>query len=1796
MAERKTIVDSLRARVRDDAGREAFVFPQFDASGTTEPAWSFTGLDRRARALAAALEAQELAGERVLIATPSLPHYLASIYGCFYAGAIAVPVPAPASFEPPPQGAPFPMRTVRALRHVDAIAADAGARAVLADAAGVALAAGGRTLAAAGAPTLAALAWHDATAASEDEARAAAWSGRLPAPDELALLQYTSGSTGRPKGVRVLHRNFASQLDTVIDWLELAASSHVVGWLPLFHDMGLLSQAMLTVRLGSRGVVLRPMDFIQEPLRWLDCMSRHGGVVAAAPSSAYAACVARVSDEEAARLDLSAWRVACNGAEPLRPEVMERFAARFGPAGYGLDDFRPCFGLAEATLMVSAGPPTTLRVSARDLERGRAVPSTDPAVAARDLAASGPPHHDQTLRIVDPETHALCEDGGVGEIWIHGPSVTDGYWNRPEESEETFGARLADSGEGPFLRTGDLGFLHAGELYVTSRRKDLIILFGRNHAPQDLERLMDRAHPAVRRGSTAAFALDTPEGEALALAAEVERGCAEEELPRIAAALRRALLEAEGVDARRIALLRHGHLPRTTSGKVRRGDCRAQLAAGWPSALLLWSAPAAEPPSDEAARAAGAGGSHTLLPALTLRFARRVGVDPGEIDPRRPLAGYGLDSIGVVQFSAELSAWLGRTLSPALLYSHPTLAELAAHLAGERAEQGGAPRGADAGAPIAVVGLACRFPGAEDAEAFWRLLAKGGDAVAEVPSERWDAERWYDAQDAPGRTVSKWMGALEGIDRFDDELYGISAKEARRLDPQHRLLLDVCADALDDAGQVPGSPASGRVGVFTGLSTHDYLDLMLARLAPEDYDAFTATGGSASTAPGRVAYALGLRGPAVAVDTACSSSLLAVHLACQSLRAGECETALAGGVNAILSPAAHVFGSRLGALSPTGRCRAFDADADGTVRGEGCGVVVLKRLEDARAAGDRVLAVIRGSASNQDGSSNGLTAPNGAAQEDVVRQALAAARAEPEEVGYVEAHGAGTPLGDAVEADALGAVLGRSAGEPLLLGSVKTNIGHLEAASGIAGLVKTVLALHRGELPPTLHHDVPNASAPWAERRMEVVTERRPWPAGARLAGVHSLGFSGTNVHVLVAPSEDERAPAPTPSPARAGLLLLSAHDPQALAAVVGRTRALLAAPGAPEVDDLLHTASLRRRRHPYRAFACGTDARELDADLARLESGERPGVHAPEAAAERRRVIFVFPGLGARFPEVARALFESEPVFRASFEACDRAGRELGGAPLTDLLGGEPPEADRVDLWMPALFALQVSLASLWRAAGLVPDAVVGHSLGELAAACTAEALSLEDATRVVLLRSRLMARLRGTGAMAVVRLPAAEVERRLAARDGSVAISAENSRSATVVGGPEDEVERLLADLRRANVFAARVEGASGAGHSRELDGLLDELRDGLAGLRPRAARIAMRSTVTGGPVRGDELDAEYWLRNVRDRVRFADAIAGLADAAPAVFLELSPHPLLLTELSADLRAAGAPALALAGLHQDRDVRGSLLEACGALFRAGVELDWDALHGGRGRCAALPAYPRRPRRYWFTDDLPERAEAPERTSDARGGDADALLRRVDSAGSEALYDVTLRAHDAPSLAGAALHGAGILPPAASVALLLAALRAEGRAAASLGALRWRNQAPWEDGGVELQVVLGEDHAGVFRRLPAGGFEPVLEASLPAPPRAEASAPGDTGDGKAGEALSPAALRARLRDRGVAPAPGLFALTGLRTGADAATGPQPGEREEPRRRRHAAVAQARAQRGGGEGCAGLPVTRIARG
>ncbi|MGP4001128.1 beta-ketoacyl synthase N-terminal-like domain-containing protein [Streptomyces sp. 8N706] len=1204
------------------------------------------------------------------------------------------------------------------------------------------------------------------------------------------------------------------------------------------------------------------------------------------------------------------------------------------------------------------------------------------------------------VRVVD-EHGEVCAAGTTGELQYRGPGLFLGYFREPELTRSA----LTEDG---WLRTGDLAAIGAdGVVVVRGRASELINTGGRKFSATEVEGLL--AGLAGLGPLAVVGAPDDRLGEYPCLVV-TDRADRTIGLTEVTAFLRRLAVADHKIP---LELVTVREIPLSPAGKLDRAALRRLLAnlEAAPVPARLGAVPpytveeALELVRDCVGQVLGNGG--TAVP----------------FSPETDFRRLGLDSILAVRLRNLLRDETGLPLPTTLAFDFPN-PRAVAHVLAEREEpsqEGPWEISADGADPVAIIGMACRLPGGADSpDALWDLLADGTDAMSEFPEDRgWDLDRLFDEDpDRPGTSYAREGGFLHDAGDFDAGFFGLSDQEATATDPQQRLLLEAAWETFERAGIDPESVKGTRTGVFTGAMDRGYG--AGASAAPSAWESMLITGAAGSAISGRIAYTYGLEGPAMTVDTASSSSLVALHLACRSLRSGETDLALAGGVTVMATPAPFAHFSRLRALSPDSRSMAYANAANGSAWSEGAGLLLLERLSDAQRNGHRVLALVRGSAVNQDGASNGLTAPSGPAQQRVIRQALADAGLTPQDVDAVEGHGTGTPLGDPIEAQALLATYGqqRPEGRPLWLGSVKSNIGHTQAAAGVVGVIKTVLALRHGVLPRTLHVDAPSAKVDWSAGSVRLLTEARPWPRESgltRRAGVSSFGLTGTNAHVILeeAPGEDgekdvEEAPGedlvealgesgtargPEPAGDAAAPWVLSARSRAALRAQARRLAVHVAADPGLRAQDVAYALATTRALHRHRAVVSGSGRAQLLATAAEFGCGERTAGVIPHDSAPGG-LAFVFPGQGSQRNGMGREAAEAFPVFGQALREVCAALDPLLARPLTSVMWAAPgsEEADLLDdttYTQPALFAVQVALYRLFESWGVVPNHLVGHSVGEISAAHVTGVLGLQDACALVTARSRLMGALPPGGAMVAVRITEAEVTPWLTELADAVSIAAVNGPHSLVLSGAEAPLAALTDQLAAAGHKSRRIV-ASVAAHSPLMDPMLEEFRAVVRTLSYAAPAVPLVSTVTGRPLTGEDAhDPDHWVRHVRQSVRFKDAIGRLLGESVTGFLELGAEPALTPMIDECLESADQPGAAVVpSLRAGVPERHALLTAVARVHAHGVPVDWDAVLPG-ARPVALPTYAFQRRRFWL-------ASAPVSPAGSAGPAADGGLADV--------------------------------------------------------------------------------------------------------------------------------------------------------------------------------------------------------
>lgn len=1381
---------------------------------------------------------------------------------------------------------------------------------------------------------------------------------------DIAFIQYSSGSTGAPKGVVLSHSNLLANIYGIAEKYELGNKDSFLSWLPLSHDFGMIAFHLAPIVLGADQTHIPTNAFVWSPSLWFSAVHKHRATILGSPNFGYCHFLkrfrAKTADEEA--WDLSCVRIIINGAEPISTTVVKQFNRELGQWGLRDATTRPTYGLAEATLVITTCSAEdgflSHRIDRTKLSPGAAVDFVGPdSPHALEVVDCGSVIHGPEVRITDENRQPLGE-GFIGTIEVKGDTVTRGYYRNPEATREI----LTEDG---WLSTQDLGFMHEGRVTFVGRTKEIIVIGGQNYFPYDIESFILSELGSDQLNKYVACGVPNADTGTEELAIFVHYKKKVEQFERLSDQIKRLVLEGVGLPVKHVIPMRQ--IPKTTSGKIQRFQLVQAFLAGELGEIHTENAVNANEERETPQTFVKRDNSGAWLRIVQEEVGAMLHTEHPDVN-----AGFfelGLHSMQVLALQERLEKRFGISLSSTAAMDHPTIRALADRLRELTAEQTEASsetvratitRPSGESGPVAVIGMACRLPGnANTPYEFWNVLNEGTDPVREVPAERWKGDTLAQAD-----LSTRMGGFLESIDQFDPSFFGISAKEAESMDPQHRLLLELTWEALEDAGRNPRSLANSKTGVFVGISGSDYPQI--GRDLGHAPGAYTYTGSMFNSAAGRISYTFGLQGPSMAIDTACSSSLVAVHQGLMQLRAGHCDLALAAGVNLILRASSHYSFSLLQALSASGRCRSFDEAADGYIRSEGAAVLVLKRLEDALSDGDAVWGIIRGAAVNHDGRSAGFTVPNGTAQEQVIAEALADAGISPDDIDYVEAHGSGTRIGDPQEVNALQEVF-RERTRPLYIGSVKSNIGHLESAAGMAGLMKVLLSMRYGRIPANLHFRKGNPLIPWDKLPIQVVDRPVAWElrSGVRRAGISAFSISGTNAHIVVESAPGRAVGAAVSIPNEPQLCILSARTEdslrryaQAVARYCRDTEASL--------EDIACQLSLGRAALARRLAVVAGDKLSLDKQLtSMLEQPQSFGVEIP---AERNPVVFMFSGQGSQYPNMARALYEQSSAFRDKLNELDAAFRPHLQASLLQIVYGPDDSAMQRPLYgQPLIFSIQAALASFWEAAGVKPDILMGHSIGEYAAAYCDGVVSLEDAVKMVTARAKIMDCTAANGRM-ICLLANESAVRELISPYADVSVAAVNSPENVTISGGNDSIDQIAQHARAFRIFVEELD-VSHPFHSVLMREGASKLQRELSAIRFHAPTRKWISGVTGDFVpEGHLLDAAYWASHLVEPVQFAKGLTRAAEGGGRIFLEIGTKA-VLSGLAAQ-NFDRSDLLFLASLREKRSVWSQIYETMARLWESGCDLDWSHVYERNAvRVEGLPHTPFDRKKIWYSE-----------------------------------------------------------------------------------------------------------------------------------------------------------------------------------------------------------------------------------
>ncbi|WP_172844397.1 non-ribosomal peptide synthetase/type I polyketide synthase [Tumebacillus algifaecis] len=1392
-----------------------------------------------------------------------------------------------------------------------------------------------------------------------------------PGPQDIAFIQFSSGSTGQPKGVVLTHQNLLANIKDLLEIFEIEQTDTFLSWMPLTHDFGMIFFHLAPIVLGVDQNIMPTNTFIWNPTYWISSVHKYQANVLGSPNFGYRHFLKRFKSKvaQAEAWDLRCVKVIINGAEPISASICEDFTQTLSAWGLADSTIRPGYGLAEATLVVSACKREqgiqSYTVDRTQLAIGQEIRFVAPgSPESMEIVDCGYPVTQTEVRITDAERRPLGE-GIVGNIEIRGASITSGYHHNLEATRNVLSA------DG-WLNTQDLGFMHDGRLVFVGRVKEVIIIGGVNYFPYDIENVILQGIGEEELNKYIACGVPNPETGTEDLVVFVYyKKQLDGFLPIIETV---SQLVLNGVGLRVAHVLPVSSIPKTTSGKVQRFNLIQDYRNGKFDALIQQikgSTVDEEMPeqrTDETVKEAqtGLAASHRADELLTIvRTEVESLLGTAVVDVETGFFDLGLSSVQLLMLQERLEKRVGVALTSTAALDYPSI-RVFAELLQQKEEAALEPKAAEkrkvdsTNGDVAIVGMACRFPGgANSPDAYWKLLDESIDPVREIPQGRWKNDR-----SASAKLSTQMGGYLDQVDQFDSLFFGISAKEAEALDPQQRLLLELSWEALEDSGRDPKSLAGSQTGVFIGIAGSDYLQV--GRDLGHPPGPYIFTGNMLNSAAGRLSYTFGFQGPSMAVDTACSSSLVALHQGMMQLRAGACDLALAGAVNIILRAEAHASFTSLQALAESGRCRSFDEAADGYIRSEGSAVLILKRLEDAKRDGDQIWGVIRGGAVNHNGHSGGLTVPNGLAQQKVIRQALTDAGLEPHDIDYVEGHGSGTKIGDPQEVNALAEVFaGRN--RPLYLGSVKSNLGHLETAAGMAGICKILLAMRHGRIPANLHFRKGNPLIAWGKHQVEVVDRSIEWEPreGVYRAGISGFSISGTNAHLIVEGTAAHQAQTVVPSNREAHLITLSTRTEASLRQYVRDLEAWSQHPTA-SIEELSQQLNTGRASLQRRLALSVTDYEELKKRLQSLANSNDPvGV---DAVTGRRPLVFLFTGQGSHYHGMARGLFEEAPVFRTKLQELDAAFRPAIGASILDLLyGNEEIDLQRPLYSQPLIFSIQIALAHFWESLGLTPDLLIGHSIGEYAAACVDGVMSLEDAVHMVAARANVMDRTPAVGRMIGI-LAGEDQVRELIKEFDDVSVAAVNAPHNVTVSGGKDSIDQLVTKARNARCFVEQL-AVSHPFHSVLMRDQARQFEAEISKLQLNAPSKRFISSVFGDFVpEGKRLDAAYWAAHLVETVQFSTALKVAADAGAQVFVELGGMATLCGLAAQNYEQEDM--LFLPSLRKTQPAWKPFYESIGRLWERGVTVRLEALYGQETvRIKDLPHTSYDRKRVWFPD-----------------------------------------------------------------------------------------------------------------------------------------------------------------------------------------------------------------------------------
>lgn len=1389
--------------------------------------------------------------------------------------------------------------------------------------------------------------------------------------NRIAFIQFSSGSTGDPKGVTLTHKNLVTNILAIIQRTNASTDESIFSWMPLTHDMGLIGFHLAPLANNMNQYILDTQLFIRSPYLWFEKISKYRIGVTASPNFGYSFYLNHVKEDRRKSLDLSCVRLIFSGAEPISKEVVDEFTQIMSKYGLKKNTMYPVYGLAEASLAVTFPHPgekvRVLAVNRFNLKLGDKIDISKNKTKDDNIIVSlGRPLNGETIKIIDNNGTEL-QNETIGIINIKGENITKGYYNNEKATESL----ISPSG---WLNTGDIGFVKDGNLYVTGRLKDIIFVNGQNFYASDLECIAEQVDGIEHGGAVVVGRHNYNNNQEEVIFFLLYKSEDFNKFSILAENLRKQIVQSTGINVNYIIPIKQ--IPKTPSGKVQRFVLVKNYEESKYDYIIKQISSLRDSFVNKKIMSEIKFTKEQIKMILVNVFQEVLGYRITEFD--RSLVELGVDSIKVINVKKKLEDNFNVKIPISIVFDYPTLNYLSDYIYSLIHKEGCFDNKqnneisnevrSDFDEKIAIIGMSCRFPGNSNSpEEFWNNLVKNIDCVGKIPDIRWKNIKFDSEANVNSNFKVKNGGFLNGIHLFDNEFFGISPVEAIDMDPQQRILLEVCWEALENSGINVMNLKGTRTANIMGICGHDYTEQTLSDI--DKIGPYSFTGSMFSVTSGRISYALGLQGPTMTIDTACSSSLVAVNQASLFLKDHQCDLALAGGVNLIISPKGYVGFSKLNALSEDGKCKSFDDSADGYGRSEGCGAVVLKRLSDAIRDNDNILAVIRGSAINHDGKSSGLTVPNGRAQEDVIKQAMKNAKVSIDKIDYVETHGTGTKIGDPQEVNALANVFhDRSINNKLKIGTVKSNIGHAESASGMAGLLKVVLSLKNGIIPANLHFNTPNKLIPWSDIPIEVVSQNTLWQKDEdeRFAGISSFGISGTNVHMIVQGAPQKRHFNNKILKERDyNILTLSAKNSSALDDMrhiyinyLNKSKQ--------RIEDICYTTNISRTGFNNRVSVVGKNIDELMKNLSKLNIKEQKNSNYSSI----RKIVFLYTGQGSIYKNIGRELYESSGVFRRTMNMCDQLFSKYIDKSIVSIIYGEDKEENlgNTIYSQPIIFSVEYALTELWKSWGIVPSCVIGHSIGEYAAACVAGYFSLPDAVRIVAARGKTLCKaIQGT--MVGVIASEETVSKFINGYD-DVSIAAVNGEENVTISGSEQSIKEIIKELKKARIFIQPLN-ISHAFHSKMMEPFVEEFQKQVEDIIPKKPIINMIWARNKRDIKPSHI--EYWTSHIKEPIRFLDMIREANEQGYNTYLEIGGTS-VLSGLGSQILINNRESIFAPSLREGKNCWKQIFESLGELYTSGVNVNWNAIDRGLYRNkVVLPTYPFKRVCFWKNGNMIE-------------------------------------------------------------------------------------------------------------------------------------------------------------------------------------------------------------------------------